>query len=376
VNSRTYWADQLAVSRRPVPHPLLATRLGNLLNCFRQYGWPDARFRFWFRAFNLLWVCALRTPLHDIERWRVRQRVESQPLAAPPLFIIGHWRSGTTHLHHLLSQDPQFGFVTLMQAAFPLDFLTAIGGPLLAALLPSNRLVDAVPVTLDSPWEEEMAMASFGPLSFFHAFFFPRQARRIYRQAVHFEDVAPARVEAWWRDYRYFLKKVQCAQPGRRLLLKNPSNSARAAALRQRFPGAKFIHIHRHPEEVYASTLFLLRTAQEAWALQTCGFETLRQTVLENYADLMEACVAQTRGIPKNELIEIPFASLESEPMAVIEQIYRRLELPDFATTAPRFRARLEKSNSFKKNELKLNETERDAVRSALAAVYGRWGYR
>ena len=26
----------------------------------------------------------------------------------PPLFVIGHWRSGTTHLHYLLAQDKRF----------------------------------------------------------------------------------------------------------------------------------------------------------------------------------------------------------------------------------------------------------------------------
>lgn len=362
-------------SRTPVPHPLFATRLGNLLDCFRQYGWPDARFRFWLRAFNLVWMSALRTPLHHLETWRVRKRVEAQAIAAPPIFIIGHWRSGTTHLHQLLSQDPQFGFVTLMQASFPLDFLTSVGGPLLAALLPSNRLVDAVPVTLDSPWEEEMAMACFGSLSFFHAFFFPRQGRRIYRESVHFDGISAARVEEWWRDYRYFLKKVQCAQPGRRLVLKNPANSARVAALRERFPGAKFIHIHRHPEEVYASTLFLYRKAQEAWALQDCDLTDLRETVLDNYADLMTAYFAQTRGTPERELIEVGMAELEANPIATLASIYRQLELPGFDAASGRFAAYLKKVGAFPKNRLSLSTGERDAARRALAHVFERWDY-
>src|SRR5687768_5131426 len=130
---------QLSVSKappRPIPHPLLSTRLGNLVRCFCEYGWPDARARFWVRAFTLLGVCSIRTPLHWLESWRVRCQVEAQQLVAPPVFVIGHWRSGTTHLHQLLSQDPQFGVVTLIEAAFPLDFLTSIGGPLLAALIP------------------------------------------------------------------------------------------------------------------------------------------------------------------------------------------------------------------------------------------------
>ena len=361
--------------RRPVPHPLLSTRFGNLLECFREYGGPDARIRFWLRAFNLLWICAVRTPLHHLERWRVRDRVEAQTLVGPPVFVIGHWRSGTTHLHQLLSQDPQFGFVTLLQAAFPLDFLTTVGGPVLAALLPSNRLVDAVSITLDSPWEEEMAMACFGSLSFVHAFFFPRHGRRIYRQAVHFDDIAPTRVEAWWRDYVYFLKKVQCAQPGRRLLLKNPASSARVTALRERFPGARFIHIHRHPDEVYASTLFLHRKAQEAWALQECDLTRLRKTVLENYADLMTACFAQTAGMRESELIEVRMSDLESNPLTTLESIYRQLDLPGFDAAAHRFTAYVERVGAYVKNRLSLTADERTAVRTTLAHVFERWGY-
>ena len=361
--------------RRPVPHPLLATRLGNLLGCFREYGAPDSRFRFWLRAFNLLWVCAIRTPLHDLEQWRVRKRVESQAFAAPPIFIIGHWRSGTTHLHQLLSQDPQFGVVTLLQAAFPLDFMTTVAAPIFGALLPAHRPMDTVPVTLESPWEEEMAMASFGLLSFYHAFFFPRHGRRIYREAVHFDGIAPHRVEGWWHDYRYFLKKVQCGQPARRLLLKNPANSVRVAALRERFPGAKFIHVHRHPEEVYASTLLLHRKLQEIWSLQEGDPVSLRDIVLKNYADLMTACIEQTSGLPAHELIEVRMTDLESNPLAALESIYRQLELPGFDAASARFTAYLEKIGVYRKNRLSLSDDERSALRLALSHVFGRFGY-
>lgn len=360
--------------RRPIPHPLLSTRLGTLLACFREYGWPDARLRFWFRAFNLLWVSAIRTPLHALEAYRVRQRVEAQALVAPPVFIIGHWRSGTTHLHQLLSQDPQFGVVTLMEAAFPLDFLTSIGRPLVAAVIPKRRPVDAIPVTIESPWEEEMAMASFGTLSFFHAFFFPRHARRIYRESVHFDGVALDRVEAWWHDYAHFLKKVQCAKPDRRLLLKNPANSARVAALRERFPGAKFIHIHRHPEEVLASTLHLHRTLQECWGLQHPTAD-LFEMALSNQADLILACLAQTADLPADELVEIPFAEFESDPMRILERIYEQLRLPGFDSAAPAFRSYLEELGTFQKNELQLDPAECKAVRARLSCLYSRLGY-
>ena len=49
--------------------------------------------------------------------------VEATPVE-PPLFILGHWRHGTTHLHNLLAQDPQFAYPTLYQTLYPRTFLT------------------------------------------------------------------------------------------------------------------------------------------------------------------------------------------------------------------------------------------------------------
>jgi hypothetical protein len=359
--------------RRAIPHPLLSTTLGNLLRCFEEYGWPEARFA--VRAASLLTICSLRTPLHHLEQWRVRARVESQAFIAPPLFVIGHWRSGTTHLHRLLCQDPQFGFITLMQAAFPLDFLTSVAEPLLAVLLPPTRQVDAMTIMTDSPWEEEMALACLCPLSFFHSFYFPRNARRIYRAAVHFDGVAPNEVHAWWRDYRYFLQKVQSTQPFRRLVIKNPANSARVAALREQFPGAKFIHIHRHPERVFASTLLLHREAQAAWGLQKSDATELPEIVLANYDDLITACFAQTESLPAHELIEIGLSDLEIDPIGTLRRIYVQLQIDEFEAAAPIFQNYLREIGPFAQNRLQLGENERSAVRERLARVYERYGY-
>src|SRR5678816_885369 len=42
----------------------------------------------------------------------------------PPLFVLGHWRSGTTHLHNLLAVDDRFAFPNNYQALFPHAFLS------------------------------------------------------------------------------------------------------------------------------------------------------------------------------------------------------------------------------------------------------------
>src|SRR5579883_1544271 len=71
-------------------------------------------------TFQSLKVSALSV----VERARYEASVQKVQVM-PPLFILGHWRSGTTHLHHLLAQDAMFGFPTTYQTAFPRIFLTA-----------------------------------------------------------------------------------------------------------------------------------------------------------------------------------------------------------------------------------------------------------
>ena len=43
---------------------------------------------------------------------------------APPVFILGIWRSGTTHLHNLLAQDDRFAYANTYQVFYPHTFLT------------------------------------------------------------------------------------------------------------------------------------------------------------------------------------------------------------------------------------------------------------
>src|SRR5689334_14232151 len=40
----------------------------------------------------------------------------------PPLFVLGHYRSGTTHLHNLLAVDRRFGFPTMFRNYNPYTF--------------------------------------------------------------------------------------------------------------------------------------------------------------------------------------------------------------------------------------------------------------
>ena len=48
---------------------------------------------------------------------------ENTQLKQPPVFIIGHWRTGTTLLHELLILDPRHNFPNTYQCLEPNHFL-------------------------------------------------------------------------------------------------------------------------------------------------------------------------------------------------------------------------------------------------------------
>src|SRR3972149_2660231 len=73
-----------------------------------------------------------------------RHKVRSTKLAEPPLFVLGHWRSGTTLLHELLILDERHTYPNTYECFAPLHFVWTewFIPPLLRRLLPSTRPLD------------------------------------------------------------------------------------------------------------------------------------------------------------------------------------------------------------------------------------------
>ena len=105
-----------------------------------------------------------------------------------PVFIVGHWRSGTTHLHNLMGCSREFGIISPLAAGLPWETLT-LGAwlrPLLEKALPEDRGVDQVAVTGGSPQEDEIPVANMQPYSVFHALYFPGKFEKNFAEGVFF----------------------------------------------------------------------------------------------------------------------------------------------------------------------------------------------
>ena len=324
--------ERAAHEGRPLLHPLAAIGLRRLTSLLIEHGGIAPRF-----AHQLAIIYAggvLRLPGCAVEHLRVARRVQAKRFSPPPIFIIGHWRSGTTFLHNLLSRDPQFCFPTVVDALRPYEFfpgpLDFITRAMVLHSLPATRPMDDVPLNPDFPQEDELALATMGAPSFFHCFYFPNTMSQTFASDVLFRGIAPTRFESWRSDLRYYLAKISICQDNRRLLLKNPAHSARLVELLRMFPDAAFIHIHRDPRDVLPSTRKLYRTVLPLLALQDYELTAVERHIAWSYPALMDALFGGLAQLPSSQRVEVAYDDLLRDPLATVESIYRSLGLQGF----------------------------------------------
>ncbi|PXA04979.1 sulfotransferase [Coraliomargarita sinensis] len=355
-------------------HPLSSSSFSNLVKMFARYGCEP---RYIPRFLGVGGICLLRQPVFWYESLKYGNAIQHQALPKSPVFVIGHWRSGTTHLQNLLSMDPQFASVTLREAAMPHDFLT-LGKRIQKGFeksIPEKRLMDNVAVAAGSAWEEELALVSTSPLSFYHVSFFPKGNERIFRDSILFDGNKPELIEQWRRDYLWFLKKVSLVKEQKRFLLKNPANTARIGILLELFPDAKFIHIKRDPYQVFRSTVHLYYEAQKEWGFHRVSRNAIVEHVLATYPLLMEAYTEQAPAIPSDNFAELRFEDLEANPLDTIGKVYQDTGLSGHSEAEPAIKAHLKATEGYVKNPHSLSAEEAALVKNKWSKWFEELGY-
>ncbi len=360
-------------------HPLMGCDLKTLLQVSTRSGAIAPQY---LPHLSLAIATALaRLPITVAENWRLRRQTPGSLAAPAPLFIVGHWRSGTTFLYELLCHSQQFAYVSPFSTGLPWEFLTlgAFLRPLLTRALPADRFIDGVEVTPDSPQEDEIALANMQPLSFYHGLYFPAQLQQYFNQGVFFEGCTPEQIEGWQQAAALFFRKLQLESPDKPLLIKNPVYTARVAMLRQMYPQAKFIHIYRNPYVVFQSMRNFYRKLLNQLALQSFDAALTEQTTdeltLQSYPRMMNGLLSDVADLPPNQYVELRFEDFEQDPVAHIEMIYQQLELEGFDTASDRFRHYLETHQRYRKNQYRFPPEDNQRLQERWREFIERWGY-
>ncbi len=320
----------------------------------------------------------LTTPLRMLEQLRFGKAVEAQQLGEPPVFIIGHWRTGTTFLHNLLCQDPQFGYVTTYQTIAPDSCLAGRSTlkPILQSMMPATRPMDNVEISADGPQEEEYALCNMTPHSFYAGFYFPQRMAEVFERYVLFDGLSDDDMAEWQAAYQAVLKKAAYLCGGKRLVLKNPANTGRVPVLRTMFPGAKFIHIHRDPYVVFKSTMRLYRSVFPTVGLQTISDAELEQFVLDAYRSMMARYLELRETIPASDLVEVAYDDLVSQPLAEVQRIYDELALPGWERAALPIERHINAQTSYRKNAFEISVGDIAKVEAHWDFALRHWNYR
>ncbi|MGA9751535.1 MAG: sulfotransferase [Acidobacteriota bacterium] len=355
-------------------HPSCFAPAGNYFKVLRECGgveWKHVPITLLRSGLNLA-----NTPNRLYERLRWGRTVDRVRLQEPPIFILGHWRSGTTYLHNLLAKDRHLGFVTTLQAFYPAVTLQSLWLlPLLRRLPPQKRHGDNVLVGLEDPQEEEFALAILSPLSLYHFITFPRSSYRLFSEAVLFEGVPDTLKAEWQRAYLRILKTATLIAGGRRLVLKNPCNAARIPQLLELFPEAKFIHIYRNPCRVYYSTRHYFLSGLAQSQLQSVTPAELDEAVFHFYEGMMRKYWATKDLIPEGNLVEIRYEEFERDPLRSLAEIYEGLKLPGFDGAKEAFEGYIASQASYQQNRFSADPEELAAVTERLRFALDRLGY-
>jgi hypothetical protein len=268
-----------------------------------------------------------------------------------PIVICGLPRTGTTHLHNLISTDPAIRSLPYWESEEPVlrdDEKPAAGEPdprlgrTEAALDVVNTAMPLFKrmheMTTDHVHEEINLLA-------------------MDVSSMYFETMAP--MPTWQEYYRStdqtpsyeYLKRVlkvlQFLRGGGRWVLKSPQHLEQFGPLSIVFPDAVFVVTHRDPVSVTASL-----TTMMAY-LARLNFDPVDAAGIARYwsdrlETMLHACVRDRELLPPDRSIDVRFGDFMADDVGMVERIYSiagqpmtddvRRAMDEFMETHPRGR--------------------------------------
>jgi hypothetical protein len=271
---------------------------------------------------HTLLVQLLRNRLRVQRRLTRHPEIRELPIEAP-IVVAGLPRTGTTHLHNLMSADPALRSLPYWEALEPVppdDERDVDPGPRRERCeLALSFMDDAMPhfkrmheMTTDHVHEEIQLLA-------------------MDLSTMLFESTVPLPTyREWWKasdqgpSYRYLkdvLRVLTHERGGIRWVLKSPQHLSQLGVLAEVFPDATFVVTHRDPTAVtlsmatmvaYASRLNLARPDPQA----------IGRYWFDRVGDLLADCARDRDLLPTGQSIDVGFSAFMADDVAMVEGIY------------------------------------------------------
>jgi hypothetical protein len=334
---------------------------------------PKYLIRFLFLVQSTLWTGLFSW----LERKRYGKRIASTPVPDDPIFIIGHWRTGTTLLHQLLNLDPDLAAPTLFQVAEPDCFICSYRYyfPVFSALVAENRPMDNVKIGMNEPQEDEYATYRITDFSPIERLVFPKDPNYFILDYPSFMPGNVKERKEWEAQLCNYFRKLSFFH-GKTIVSKNPFNSFRIKELVSLFPKARFIHIVRHPYEVVPSTIHMWKIVLEQNKLNCNGSDPGIEEVAKGLNKLLTAIEKDRLILPAENYIEMKFEDLEADPVGEFRKIYSKFKMPFNDTLEQKILSFTGSLKNYRKNEFHLADIEKEMIHKQLKQHMQNFNYQ
>ncbi len=322
-------------------------------------------------------VCRLLSLLKPLQDSRYNKLLADEPLENDPVFILGHWRSGTTFVHNVFSCDRHFGYNTTYQTVFP--HLMMWGQPFfkknMSWLMPDKRPTDNMELAVDLPQEEEFALSNMMPYTYYNFWFLPKYMQEYADKYLLFEGIPDEELEVFEKVFTKLIKISLWNTGGTQFLSKNPPHTGRVKELVKMFPNAKFIYLMRNPYTVFESTRSFFTNTIQPLKLENISNEQIEENILSIYAKLYHKFEEDKKFVPEGNLIEVKFEDFEADAMAKTKEIYDTLSIPGYKYAKEDIEKYLGKKKGYKKNKYQYDDRTVQLVEANCDVALKDWGY-
>lgn len=302
-------------------------------------------------------------------------KIERTKIKDDPIFVIGHWRSGTTLLHELLVLDERYAFPDTYACFSPNHFL--VSGwwmkPCLKFLLPAQRPMDNMLAGWDHPQEDEFALCNLGIPSPYLTSVFPNRPPQ-YPEYLDMRGVPAPALDRWKKAFLWFVKCLTLQNP-RRIVLKSPPHTARVRTLLEMFPNAKFVHIIRDPYVIFPSTVNLWKRLYRDQGIQVPTYDGLDEHVFKTFTRMYEAFERDRELMGPGQFCEVRYEKLVANPIDEMQRVYEELQLGDFETARPAIEKYFAGKKDYKTNRYQMTPELHDEITRRWSTFLKQYGY-
>lgn len=353
---------------------LAGIKLSHFFRLIRRNGLsfhPKYLFRFLFLLQGGVW-----SSFHSsLEKKRFGKNIKNFHLPDDPLFIIGHWRTGSTFLHQLLNLDERLATPTVFQVSVPNCFLVSrrYYEPIMTRMIDTVRPMDQVKLGFNEPQEDEYAILKMDMNSPLEQLIFPKN-REYFLSGYSTFVPDDTKLKDWIDSFQLFYKKL-AFQSGKRIVFKNPFHSLRIEMLKKVFPNAYFIHIYRNPYVVIPSTQRMWSIVGRQNCLRKYQSDPPLSEVIAVYKKMTDKIRKSLDSLPDNSYSEVKFEEFETDPLRALKILYEQMGLTLSSNQEQVILDFLDENKGYRKNKYTLSADEANLIAGELRHDMEKNGY-